>query len=538
MKNDCSDRFWALVLVATLAAAAGLASSTNAASVSLVPATMPCVASVDDRYQSYNVEMAEVIGAKFWKPYKSQREAAPKAKTAATASKSSGAAALQIGQDPAMFEARPPVDLSNARLRKLAAALGPAYVRVSGTWANSVYFKDSDDAALTTPPQGFQGILTRREWAGVIDFSKAVNAKLVTSFSISQGVRDSAGVWTPDQARRFFAYTKSVGGEIVAAEFFNEPSFAAMGGAPPGYDAASYARDFSVFQAFAKATDPEMLMVGPGSVGEGVKLMPGPLLKTADIFAATPRPVFDVFSYHSYAAASERCASLGGEIAGTTDGAALSEEWLARPDEIDAFYQVLGDRFEPGKPVWVTETADAACGGNPWASTFLDTFRYLDQHGRMAKRGIKVVFHNTLASSEYGLIDQHTLTPRPNYWAALLWRKLMGRTVLNAGPSHPGLHVYAHCLPDHPGGVTLLAINTNRIKVESIDLPMSANRYTLTAQKLKDSRVQLNGHELRLDDDGELPRLDGRRIFLDHVEFAPASITFLAFAEAGNKSCQ
>ena len=107
---------------------------------------------------------------------------------------------------------------------------------MSGTWANSIYFHDSDDATPTTPPQGFKGILTRREWAGVIDFSKAVNAKLVTSFSISQGVRDSAGVWTPNQARRFLAYTKSVGGEIVAAEFFNEPSFAAMGGAPPGYD--------------------------------------------------------------------------------------------------------------------------------------------------------------------------------------------------------------------------------------------------------------------------------------------------------------
>ena len=32
-----------------------------------------------------------------------------------------------------------PLDLGNARLRILAAALGPAYVRVSGTWANSVY---------------------------------------------------------------------------------------------------------------------------------------------------------------------------------------------------------------------------------------------------------------------------------------------------------------------------------------------------------------------------------------------------------------
>jgi hypothetical protein len=38
--------------------------------------------------------------------------------------------------------------------------------------------------------------------------------------------------------------------------------------------------------------------------------------------AASPRQVFDIFPYRSYAAASERCASLGGEIAGMTDRAA------------------------------------------------------------------------------------------------------------------------------------------------------------------------------------------------------------------------
>ena len=40
--------------------------------------------------------------------------------------------------------------------------------------------------------------------------------------------------------------------------------------------------------------------------------------------------------------------------------------------------------------MWLTETAEAACGGNPWASTFLDTFRYLDQLGRLAKAGVKM----------------------------------------------------------------------------------------------------------------------------------------------------
>jgi hypothetical protein len=222
----------------------------------------------------------------------------------------------------------------------------------------------------------------------------------------------------------------------------------------------------------------------------------------------------------------------------TTSNAALSEAWLARTDAVNTFYEELRDRFEPGRAVWITETADAACGGNPWASTFLDTFRYVDQLGRLAKRGVAVVFHNTLASSEYGLLDQRDFAPRPSYWAALLWRRLMGTGVLDPGPSHAGLHLYAQCRRDHPGGVTLLAINTSRTQRASVDIPLAAERYALTAQRLEDSTVELNGNGLALDANDVLPTLRGTPVPAGQVTLAPASITFLTFADAGNASCR
>src|SRR3954463_7314486 len=53
--------------------------------------------------------------------------------------------------------------------------------------------------------------------------------------------------------------------------------------------------------------------------------------------------------------------------------------------------------------------------------------------------------------------------PRPNYWPALLWRKLMGTAVLDLTiPIRHGLHVYAHGLRGKPSGVALLVINTDR----------------------------------------------------------------------------
>lgn len=504
------------------------------------PAKLSRIATVDPRYQSYNVEMAEVIGGKFWKPYDAnsvammKKAAAPKTEAVAV-----------VGEDPTMFQQRPPIDLTNARLRKLATALGPAYMRTSGTWANTVYFNPADSAAPVTTPKGFQGVLTRSDWKAVNDFAHAVDAKLVTSFAISSGVRDSKGVWTPDQAKSFLSATKALGGNIAAAEFFNEPDMPAYGGSPAGYTAADYARDFAVFQKFAKKAAPDMKIVGPGSVGEGV-LMPkmggaglaNGLVKTEDMLTAKPHPVFDIFSYHFYGAASIRCAAMGA-AAQTTPEAALSEEWLSRTETSYAFYvKGLRDRYVVGKPIWITETADAACGGNPWAATFLDSFRYLDQMGRLAKHGVNVIFHNTLASSEYGLLEQDTFMPRPNYWAALLWHKLMGTTVLNAGSSRSGLHLYAQCLPDHSGGVTLLAINNSQSQSASIALPLSAQRYTLSATKLQDRHVQLNGHELALGSDDALPTLQGVSEKAGRISLAPETITFLAMTDAKNSSCR
>jgi hypothetical protein len=217
----------------------------------------------------------------------------------------------------------------------------------------------------------------------------------------------------------------------------------------------------------------------------------------------------------------------------------LSEEWLARTDQTLSFYRKLRDESEPGKPLWVTETADAACGGNPWASTFLDTFRYLDQFGRLSRQGVQVVMHNTLDASDYGLLDEDTLAPRPNYWAALLWRRLMGSTVLDAGvPIQRGLHVYAHNLRGTPGGVELLVINNDRDAARTLRIPTAARRYTLSASSLRSARVQLNGAELKLGANDELPDLAGVTVAAGDLSFDPATITFLALPGAGNKDCK
>jgi hypothetical protein len=509
-----------------------------AAHSSLTPSSMARIGAIDERYQSYNVEMLEVTGGKFWKPYGPELDALLRQPGPATSSGNTPA-----GMNPALYQYRPPIDLANPRLRKLAAALGPAYVRVSGTWANTTYFPATDHAPAA-PPAGFMGVLTRAQWKGVIDFANAVDARIVTSFANGVGTRDAAGAWTPEQARRWLEYTRSAGGRIAAAEFMNEPTLAVMGGAPPGYDAAAYGRDFKRFLAFARQAAPDMIVLGPGSVGEstgdwGVAYGDAPVIKTRCMLAASG-PGIDAFSYHHYGAASMRCAAVMPKQQ-TSAAEALSEQWLRRTDQTLAFYRTLRDEFTPGKPFWNTETADAACGGNPWAGSFLDTFRYLDQLGRLAKQDVKVVAHNTLVASNYGLLDDKTLEPKPMYWGALLWRQLMGTTVLESGiPVHEGLHVYAHCLRGGPGGVALLVINNDKARPHALPVPLPALRYTLAAPgaNLQDMRVQLNGSELKLGDNDTLPELAGVATPPGEQTFAPATITFLAMPIAENNACR
>lgn len=491
------------------------------------PGRLAAIGRVDARYQSYNVEMVEVTGGRFWAPYKTARDA------------DSGGPSGGVNSTPAIFRQREPIDLGNPRLRALAKALAPAYVRVSGAWANSTYFHDSDAPPPAKPPAGYQGVLTRAQWAGVVAFSRATGAELVVSFPASAGTRSADLTWNPDQARRLMRLTRRLGGRIAAAEFVNEPNVGALVGLPASYTAVTFAADVVALRKLAAVEAPGMKIVGPGSTGEaGFILFPKrPVgLDTDTLMRAAPRPQFDIFSYHSYGTVSQRCSAMD-PGAGIKPEGALDEAWFARADTVFDHYKAIRDRHAPGKPIWVTEIAQAACGGDAWATTFRDTFRYVDHLGRLAKRGLSVHFHNTFAASDYALVDEDGMTPRPSYWAALLWHRTMGDVVLDAGASTPGVHLYAQCMKGTRGGVTLAAINLNDHSTATLAAARGGTRYTLTAASLSANDVQLNGRTLRMAGDA-LPAVQGAPFRAGSAYLPAASITWLTMPAARNPACR
>lgn len=481
---------------------------------------MPPVRRIDERFQSFQIGMSHLTGGETWRSY----EALPEGKSPPAP-----------GGFAAIREPRQPTDLTNPRLRTLTAALGPLYLRYSGTTANSVYFQDNDDAPLSKAPDGYKVVLTRAAWKGAIDFARAVDAKIVTSFTNSQGVRDSAGAWTPRMAELWLAFTRSVGGAIHAAELFNEPNAPEPGRLQEGLAASEFARDFDRFSTFMARAAPDVKLAGPGDVALAVPVPSIDRFTAEQYITASPKPAFDILSYHFYPALAERCAPASSPH-GISADKALSQEWLARPDKQFQSHKELRDRYMPGAPIWITETGGASCGGLRWQPTFLDTFRYLDTLARLAKQGVDAMFTHALISGSNGIIDEKTFMPNASYWAALLWRRLMGEQVLDAGPARPGMHLYAHCQPGAAGGVTLLAINLDEAP-KAIDAGPGPQTYRLTAPQLQSRTVLLNDKPLALEGD-RLPDMPPRQQESGRVSLPPLSISFVVLPQAGNPNCE
>ena len=157
--------------------------------------------------------------------------------------------------------------------------------------------------------------------------------------------------------------------------------------------------------------------------------------------------------------------------------------------------------------------------------------------GVLAQKGVQVVMHNTLAASDYALLDSETFAPRPSFWAAVLWRKTMGEVVLAPPSGAPdGVRVFAHCLRGKPGGVALLALNTSD-HAASLPLAARGTGWTLTAEPLDSRNVLVNGKAPQLDPSGRLRGLQAQRI--GGALGVPAkAIVFAAMPRAGNPACR
>ena len=102
-----------------VAALAGIQqAAAQAPTLSVDPSRLPRLGTIDARFQSYNVEMVEVTGGRFWKPYKASASA-PSDRGADNSGN------VPAGANPDLYAYREPIDLSNPRLRSIGCRAGP-----------------------------------------------------------------------------------------------------------------------------------------------------------------------------------------------------------------------------------------------------------------------------------------------------------------------------------------------------------------------------------------------------------------------------
>lgn len=414
-----------------------------------------------------------------------------------------------------------PFDFGRPKLRKLARALAPAVLRIGGSEADRVYY-DLSDAPVDEAPAPYELVMTRALWEGIHDFAADVGYDVFFTLNAGPGPRDAEGRWTPDQARALLEYVRDRGQTVVAWELGNE-----INGFPVihGFrlSPAQYAEDVATARALVDAVTPGVPLAGPSSAFWPVT---GELAAIYPRFMAAGGHLLDIITWHYYPQQSRRC-PIASRRAGPEvllDPAALDEaaRWAAH-------VEAERDAHAPDAPVWLGETGNAQCGGEPGVSdAFAGSLWWVDQLGLVAARGQPIVVRQTLAGSNYGLLHEETLDPQPDYWASLLWKRLMGPRVLAAEieDQPPTLRLYAHCTPDRPGAVTVAAVNLDRTRPARF-APASHSRheaYVVTAPTLAAREVSLDDTPLRAAPDGTLPALEP--IMTD----APATVPPLAYA--------
>ena len=485
--------------------------------IKLVNQGLTPIRNFNPRLMSYNVEMTEITGGTFWKAYTEGQiagtEEFPKIDSFTNHTALAG-----------LMQYYPPIDLYNTKVRALAKELGTVWVRVSGTWATKTYY-DFDGTTGGKAPEGYQSVLTRDQWVGVIDFCRHIGAKLLVSASNCQGDHKDDGPLDLTQIKKLFALTDSVGGKIDAFEFMNEPNMLQVSGAPLNYNFEDYIRDQDIANAWVRENYPECLIVGPCNTGKVDEAQGGMAEKMGsgmgnmmtmgtvhDLMRGHKVPM-NVYSYHYYNGISERLASVMPQGHWPAE-AAHTDAYLAVAPSICRDNTAARDKYVPGGEMWVTESGDAGGGGDTWASTYLDVLRTLNELGSFVTITDGVIFHNTLASSDYGFLQHGTFDPRPNYFAVLLWQRLVGNTCYKTiNPGVEGAHVYCHSRKDGKSGYCYLVINNSLTEDTTIAIPDKGELYILSGNGNMRSKVMyLNGKPLELDKKGKLPKLEGKKV--------------------------
>lgn len=434
-------------------------------------------------------------------------------------------------EDPTEAD-RGPFDFDRPALRPLVAALAPAMVRVGGTDADHLWYDPSGDTPAV--PDGFRGVVDASTWDALTRFARDTGTEVFFTLNAGPSVRDAEGVWSADNAASLMAFAADRDDPIAAWELGDElNAFPLEHGVQ--VPAEQYAADLASLGAVRDATTPGVPVAGPSVAYSPVN---GEVVPYLDGALAAAGTALDVVTWHYHPQQAEDC---------PVQSRPAAPEVMLDPVHLDEValwaeaVEALAALHVPHADVWLGETANARCGGAAGVSdTWASSFWFLDQLGLLARRGQPRMVRQGLAGGADGMLDGATLQPRPDYWAALLWRTTMGDRVLEAVSGDPALRIYAHCHPQGDGAVSVLAINLDAERTVDVGVAGLSSRnmrvHVLEADALDSVELRYNGEPLVFGDDLVVPTLEGE--IATGLVLAPLSIGVAVLPEAAAPACR
>lgn len=461
------------------------------------------------------------------------------------------------------------LDFASPKLRALVSAMAPAFLRIGGSLDKDVvYAVPGSGVAYNSTGCPLPLCMNASRWDELHAFANATGVRVV--FGLSYPTNGTAGVWNSSQAEALMRYSRARGYDTSTTLY----------GFELGEELTSYKENTSAFAAYTRAYHECAALMRSTWPADRPRLQ-GPCPGMSWPQLATWMPAFlrgtagalDTVVYHSYnqiepeppralylnlTCPAGAPAQQHGVAAGATGWQAAAMRGYARA---------------AGLPLWLGEGGDHnGGGGGTFAGTFVDSFYYLDALGVLSEQNHSAFGRQTLVGGNYELLRCSggevdgagcDFEPNPDYWVALLWRRLMGQRTLAVMPASvvaggdagdasdtSDLRLHAHCAASRqPGAVALSWSNMNdagRTFVLDMSHLGPRQEWTLTSANASlgfgSKRVVLNNAADPLATLGAggatLPPLPGHNVTAAAPLVAgPGSLGFALFPAAGVESC-
>ncbi|MCL7024804.1 hypothetical protein MKW94_022672 [Papaver nudicaule] len=449
------------------------------------------------------------------------------------------------------------LDLNNPILSNAIKAFKALRIRIGGSMQDQVLYKVGKSVKRykcnnfensTTGLFGFtDGCLTMERWDQINALMGETSAIVTFGLNALYGRKKLTedglygGHWDSRNAGDFIKYTISKRYKIDSWEFGNE---LCGRGVSARVNASQYAKDVIKFKKllnkmYRNFTAPPKLL-GPAGFYDD---------KWFSSFLQESGPnVMDVVTHHIY--------NLGAGVDPNLIHYIQDPLFLDKVAKTYKDLETTLQRFGPWASAWVGESGGAYnSGGKTVSHTFVNSFWYLDQLGMTSTFNHKVFCRQTLIGGNYGLLNATTMVPNPDYYSALLWHRLMGKSVLSTTHTgSPYLRAYTHCSKTKPG-ITILLINMSNSTAFNVTVENDLNLYTLAQPEgviqreeyhltpkggcLQSEVMLLNGWPLILTRTLDIPAL--RPIFVDGslpIKVAPDSIVFATVRDFKAPACE